>query len=157
MLKSKILPRCLALWMISLVTFPAISSASQPINIDGLTLKLQLEIRRMMLRGNVPSAAVALVYKDRIIWNGAYGCSNLWSRTLADKETVYLFGSIFKTMSMYALLQQMEEGKFRLDQRVNDYLSKFKIRGEDPSNPVTFRHLMAHVSGLPADFGPHQV
>jgi CubicO group peptidase (beta-lactamase class C family) len=111
----------------------------------------------MMLRGNVPSAAVALVYKDRIIWNGAYGCSNLWARTLADKETVYLFGSIFKTMSTYALLQQMEKGKFRLDQRVNDYLRKFKIRGEDPSNPVTFRHLMAHVSGLPADFGPHQV
>lgn len=157
MLKSKILPRRLALWMISLITFPSFSSASQSMNIDGLTLKLQLEIRRMMLRGNVPSAAVALVYKDRIIWNGAYGCSNLWARTLADKETVYLFGSIFKTMSTYALLQQMEKGKFRLDQRVNDYLRKFKIRGEDPSNPVTFRHLLAHVSGLPTDFGPHQV
>ena len=157
MLKSKILPRCLALWIICLVIIPAVCPASRSIKIDRLDLKLQIEIRRMMLRGNVPSASVALVYEDQVIWTGAFGCSNLWARTPAKKETVYLYGSIFKTMSMFALLQQMEKGKFRLDQRVNDYLSEFKIRGEDPSNPVTFRHLMAHVSGLPADFGPHQV
>ncbi len=48
----------------------------------------------------------------------------------------------------------MERGKFKLDDRVSDHLSEFKIQGEDSSNPVTFRHLLTHVSGLPADFGP---
>jgi CubicO group peptidase (beta-lactamase class C family) len=37
---------------------------------------------------------------------------------------------------------------------VSAYLSEFKIQGEDETNPVTFRHLLTHVSGLPADFGP---
>jgi CubicO group peptidase (beta-lactamase class C family) len=37
---------------------------------------------------------------------------------------------------------------------VNGYLSEFKIQGDDPANPVTFRHLLTHTSGLPADFGP---
>src|SRR2546429_6312665 len=56
-------------------------------------------------------------------------------------------------MSTIALLQQMEQGKFKLDDRVNDYLTDFKIQGEDPQHPVTFRHLLTHTSGLPADFG----
>jgi CubicO group peptidase (beta-lactamase class C family) len=40
---------------------------------------------------------------------------------------------------------------------VNDYLEDFKIQEEDASNPVTFRHILTHTSGLPGDFGPHPV
>jgi CubicO group peptidase (beta-lactamase class C family) len=47
----------------------------------------------------------------------------------------------------------MEQGKFKLDDRVNDYLTDFKIQGEDPQHPITFRHLLTHTSGLPGDFG----
>jgi CubicO group peptidase (beta-lactamase class C family) len=36
---------------------------------------------------------------------------------------------------------------------VNNYLTEFKIQGEDPQHPVTFRHLLTHTSGLPGDFG----
>ena len=56
-------------------------------------------------------------------------------------------------MSTVALLQLMEKGKFKLDDKVNDYLTDFKIQGEDPQHPVTFRHLLTHTSGLPGDFG----
>jgi CubicO group peptidase (beta-lactamase class C family) len=107
-----------------------------------------------MLEGRIPSVAVALVAGDRVIWSSAYGQSNLWARTPATTSTVYLIGSTFKAMSMFALLQQMEQGKFKLDDRVNDYLTDFKIQNEDPQHPVTFRHLLTHTSGLPGDFGP---
>lgn len=133
------------------------SLSARSIDIDHLAPKLEAEIQRMMLEGNVPSATVALVAGDRIVWTGGYGHSNLWARTPAVPSTVYLIGSTFKAMSTFALLQQMEKGKFKLDDRVNDYLTEFKIQGEAPSNPVTFRHLLTHTSGLPADFGPHPV
>jgi CubicO group peptidase (beta-lactamase class C family) len=55
-------------------------------------------------------------------------------------------------MSTVALLQLMEKGKFKLDDPVGKYLD-FKIQGEDPKNPVTFRHLFTHTSGLTGDFG----
>jgi len=67
---------------------------------------------------------------------------------------IWPIGSTFKTMSTFALLQQMEQGKFKLDDPVNTHLTEFKIQGDLPSNPVTFRHLLTHTSGLPADFGP---
>jgi CubicO group peptidase (beta-lactamase class C family) len=119
--------------------------------------ELEPEIQRTLLAGNIPSASVALIANDKVIWTGAYGYSNLWARTPATPNTVYLIGSTFKAMSTIALLQQMEQGKFKLDDRVNDYLTDFKIQGEDPQHPVTFRHLLTHTSGLPADFGAFPV
>lgn len=125
----------------------------QTINIDRVVAELEPEIQRTLIAGNIPSASIALIAGDRVIWTGAYGSSNLWARTPATPSTVYLIGSTFKAMSTIALLQQMEQGKFKLDDRVNDYLSDFKIQGEDP----TFRHLLTHTSGLPGDFGPFPV
>src|SRR5262247_4160254 len=126
---------------------------AQTINIDRVAADLEPEIQRTLLEGKIPSASVALIAGDKVIWTNAYGYSNLWARTPATPNTVYLIGSTFKAMSTIALLQQMEQGKFKLDDRVNDYLGDIKIQGEDPQHPVTFRHLLTHTSGLPADFG----
>jgi CubicO group peptidase (beta-lactamase class C family) len=136
---------------LSLTLSPA--TAAQSINIDRVVADLEPEIQRTMLEGKIPSAAIALISGDRVIWSGAYGYSNLWARTPATTNTVYLIGSTFKAMSTIALLQQMEQGKFKLDDKVSDYLKDFKIQNEDPQHPVTFRHLLTHTSGLPADFG----
>ncbi len=133
------------------------SGFAQTIDIDRVIAELEPEIHRTLIDGKIPSASIALVSGDQIIWSGAYGYSNLWARTPATPSTVYLIGSTFKAMSTVALLQQMEGGKFKLDDRVNDYLSEFKIQNEDPKNPVTFRHLLAHTSGLPGGFGAYPV
>jgi CubicO group peptidase (beta-lactamase class C family) len=130
---------------------------AQTINIDRVAADLEPEIQRTLIEGKIPSAAIALIAGDRVIWTGAYGHSNLWARTPATPSTVYLIGSTFKAMSTVALLQQMEQGKFKLDDRVSDYLTDFKIQNEDPQHPITFRHLLTHTSGLPADFGPFPV
>jgi CubicO group peptidase (beta-lactamase class C family) len=142
-------------WIFSVTIVLAIATLTnaQAVNIDRVVAELEPEIHRTLLAGNIPSASIALIAGDRIVWTGSYGYSNLWARTPATQNTVYLIGSTFKGMSTIALLQQMEQGKFKLDDRVNDYLTDFKIQGEDPQHPVTFRHLLTHTSGLPADFG----
>ncbi len=137
-------------WII-LIVF-AVAAFGQTIDVNKLAAELEPEIRRAMVEGKIPSATVALVSGDKVIWTGAYGESNLWARTPATLNTVYLIGSTFKIMSTVALLQQMEKGKFKLDEPVGKYLD-FRIQGDDPKNPVTFRHLLTHTSGLEGDFG----
>ena len=141
----------------ALLLFVSTVARAQTVNLDRVLPELEPEIQRTLLAGNIPSASVALIAGDKVIWTNAYGYSNLWARTPATPNTVYLIGSTFKAMSTIALLQQMELGKFKLDDRVNDYLTDFKIQGEDPQHPVTFRHLLTHTSGLPADFGAFPV
>jgi CubicO group peptidase (beta-lactamase class C family) len=143
--------------LVALILSVSPAANAQTINVDRVVADLEPEIQRTMLEGKIPSVAIALIAGDRVIWSGAYGYSNLWARTPATTSTVYLIGSTFKAMSTIALLQQMEQGKFKLDDRVSDYLKDFKIQNEDPQHPVTFRHLFTHTSGLPADFGPFPV
>src|SRR6266536_3416690 len=149
--------RLFAIGLVAIVLYAPRLSNAQTVNIDRVVAELEPEIHRTLLAGNIPSVTIALIQGDKIIWTGAYGYSNLWARTPATPSTVYLIGSTFKAMSTIALLQQMEQGKFKLDDRIDDYLADFKIQGEDPQHPVTFRHLLTHTSGLPADFGPFPV
>jgi CubicO group peptidase (beta-lactamase class C family) len=126
--------------------------AGQNVDIKKVTADLEPAIRQAMIEGKIPSASIALISGDKVVWTGAYGEANLWARTPATTETVYLIGSTFKAMSTIALLQLMEEGKFKLDDPVSKYID-FTIQGDDPKNPVTFRHLFTHTSGLDGDFG----
>src|SRR5436189_921963 len=130
---------------------------AQTINVERVVAELEPEIQRALIEGKIPSCSIALVSGDKVIWTGAYGYSNLWARTPATPSTVYVIGSTFKAMSTVALLQQMEQGKFKLDDKVNDYLTEFKIQKEDPKNPVTVRPLLTHTSGLPGGFGAYPV
>jgi CubicO group peptidase (beta-lactamase class C family) len=143
--------------LLTIILAVATFASGQTVNIDRVVAELEPEIQRALLAGNIPSASIALISGDRVIWTNAYGYSNLWARTPATPNTVYLIGSTFKAMSTFALLQQMEQGKFKLDDPVNKYLGDLKIQGEDPQHPITFRHLLTHTSGLPPDFGPFPV
>src|SRR5438128_10664993 len=68
---------------------------AQTLNIDRVAAELEPEIQRALLAGNIPSASIALISGDRVIWSNAYGYSNLWARTTATPNTVYLIGSTF--------------------------------------------------------------
>ena len=151
--------QCLFVGLIlaTIVLLAPISLCAQTVNVNRVVAELEPEIQRMMLAGNIPSCSIALISGDKVIWSNAYGYTNLWARTPAAPNTVYLIGSTFKAMSTIALLQQMEQGKFKLDDPVNNYLTDFKIQGEDPQHPITFRHLLTHTSGLGGDFGAFPV
>ena len=124
------------------------AATAQAVDIGRVIRRLERHIEREMIEGQIPSLSIELVAGDRIVWSNAYGDSNLWARTPATPSTVYMIGSTFKPMETMAFLQLAENGLFTLDDRVNDYLDEFEIRGEDPSRPITFRHLLTHSSGI---------
>lgn len=132
---------------------PTSTASWEPVfRLDELLAELEPEIQRTMLAGNIPSATIALVAGDQVVWQGAYGYSNLWARTPATTNTVYLIASTFKAMSNAALLEAMRRDGIGLDEPVRDYLGELRLPGEDAAAPITFRHLMTHVSGLPVAF-----
>src|SRR5262245_31665373 len=139
--------RTLALGALLLLPSALSRATAQSYDVDAIAAQLEPEIKRILQEGKIPSAALALVSRNEIIWSNAYGFSNLYAQSPATTNSVYLIGSTFKAMSTWALLQQMEAGKFKLDDPVNNYLTDFKIRGETPGKPVTFRHLLTHTSG----------
>src|SRR5580765_4504933 len=87
--------------LVALCVFPA-RLIGQNVDIKKVTADLEPAIRQAMIEGKIPSCSIALISGDKVIWTGAYGESNLWARTPATTETVYLIGSTFKAMSTIA-------------------------------------------------------
>jgi CubicO group peptidase (beta-lactamase class C family) len=104
-------------------------------------------IQRVLIHGQIPSIAVALIAEGVPVWSGGYGHSNLWSRTPAVASTVYFVGSIYKTVNAAAILQLAEQGKLSLDDPIRDHLP-FPVKGETAAKPIRVRHLLTHTSGF---------
>jgi CubicO group peptidase (beta-lactamase class C family) len=64
----------------------------------------------------------------------------------ASGDAMFLLGSVSKPINVTAVMTLLDQGKFRLDDRVKKFLPAFTGEGRDD---VTIRHLLAHVSGLP--------
>ncbi len=106
-------------------------------------------IEKALKERGVPSMSIALVRGDSIVWKAAFGYANVRTKTPATTETIYSTGSTFKSATATALMQLQEQGKFKLDQPVNQYLGDVQIQDRLQSEKaVTFRHMLSHWSGL---------
>jgi len=120
---------------------PQISSNEDDSDFDESILSL-------MKSGHMPSISMGIVKNNSLAWSKSYGYSNRLRKEKATNTTIYLAGSISKTVTGVALMQLYEQGLFDLDDDVNDYLP-FSLRNPNyPDVNITFRMLLAHQSSL---------
>ena len=67
-------------------------------------------------------------------------------RIPARQDTIYDLASISKIFTATAVMQQVEQGRLGLEDRVAEHLPRFAENGK---GEVTVRHLLTHVGGLP--------
>ena len=100
-------------------------------------------------RAAIPGATLVVRKRDTIAFEGAFG-----SRLLAPEpspmrlETVFDLSSLTKPLATtIAIMLLVRDGKLRLDDRVTRFFHNFGVHGK---GRITFRHLLAHCSGLAA-------
>src|SRR5687767_10712295 len=103
----------------ALVAVPARAQTGQ-FDLEKTKSVLTETIERVIKERGVPSISIALVKGDSIVWKAAFGYANVRMRTPATPETIYSTGSTFKSATATALMQLHEQGKFKLDEPVND-------------------------------------
>ncbi len=111
---------------------------------DRIMLKL-MEIAHMS------ALSAAVIENNGVTWAKGYGLYDRERNKEADEDTIYIVASISKTFTATAIMQLYEKGYFSLDDDVNGYLP-FSLRNPNyPSEPITFRMLLAHHSSLAVD------
>ena len=96
----------------------------------------------------LPGLAAAIVKDGRIVCASASGYANIDEDRPVTPDTLFLVASISKTVTATALMQLYEQGKFKLDDDINDYLA-FDVRNPSaPEAPITFRQLLTHTSSI---------
>ena len=108
-------------------------------------------IRKEMKAKDVPGLSIALVEDQKIVWAEGFGYADRARRVPARADTLYSAGGLSMLFTTTALLQFADQGTIDLDQPVKKYLPEFSIRTRFTHAPaITPRHLLAHLSGLPA-------
>lgn len=93
-------------------------------------------------------AVGAIIFKDgQILHEGYYGKSNVEQNLPLEEDHLFLIASISKTVTGVALLRLYDEGRFDLDDPINDYLS-FPVVNPNSSTPITFRMMLTHTSSI---------
>ena len=95
-------------------------------------------LNRAVAQGQV-AAAVLHVMQGKTTFSRAFGKAK-------SADAMFLLGSISKPICMTALMTLFDQGAFKLDDPLKNFLPKFTGEGRDD---VTLRHLLSHVSGLP--------
>ena len=141
--------RLLGLLLIASVASAPLVAQAGKFDLEKTKTVLSGLIEKAIKERGVPSISIALVKGDSIVWKAAFGYANVRTKTLATPETIYSTGSTFKSATATALMQLQEQGKFDLDQPVNQYLGDTQVQDRLQSDkPVTFRHMLTHWSGL---------
>lgn len=111
-------------------------------------LFFDLKIKLLMKLCHMPSLSACIIKDNSIAWSKGYGFYDIIHKKKASDDTIYMIGSISKSITATALMQLYEQGLFDLDDDVSDYLS-FTLRNPKyPDVPITFRMLLAHQSSL---------
>ena len=113
-----------------------------------LVKEIQYRAASMVRAFGVPSASIAVIQEDKLLWAGAFGSADLASGRAASSDTRYAVGSISKQFTAAALLLEQERGKVSLNDTVSKYFPEFTR-----SNEVTIRELLSHTSGY-EDYAP---
>lgn len=123
---------------------PTLSEHIEP----ALQASVDAAVRQILARTGVPSASIALVRDQRLIYAQAYGDATLEPHRQALPSMRYPIGSISKEFTATALLLLEAQGRLSLD----DPAGKF-IEHLAPAGGVTIRQLLSHTSGV-RDYWP---
>ena len=106
-------------------------------------------IRNAMVENGVPGATAAISINGHVVYNKAFGLSDVENNVACRPENVMRIASISKPLTAVAALQLVEEGKLDLDAAIQKYVPDFpekKFNGE--SVTMTTRQLLCHTAGI---------
>ncbi len=127
-------------------------------------------IRSEIEHKNIPGAAVMISRNGTVVYEAAFGSSNISDNVPMKANDLFYIQSMTKPIITVAFMMLYEEGHFQLSDPVSKYIPAFKdlkvssdvstgIAGPTvPLNKeITIAHLLSHTSGLTHGLGQTQL
>jgi uncharacterized protein YbbC (DUF1343 family)/CubicO group peptidase (beta-lactamase class C family) len=110
---------------------------------------LDAAIQQAIQEGRLPGAVLVVGHEGRIVYRKAYGNRAIVpQREAMTTDTIFDCASLTKVVATTpSLMKLFEEGKFRLNDKVTQYIPEF----QGGKSEITIRDLLTHFSGLQPD------
>jgi CubicO group peptidase (beta-lactamase class C family) len=104
-------------------------------------------IEAFLKESGAPGAGLVIVHRGKVVVLKGYGESDRETHEPSTAETVWPIASITKVLTAIAVMQQVEQGKMKLDADIGIYLKRLKVP-EGFDRPITLADTLRHTSGL---------
>lgn len=112
------------------------------------TSGLEAAIEVLMDCHRIPGASATVVGAAGTQWHGNFGLADIAAGRAVTDSTLFYIASASKPVTGAALMQLYDDGRFDLDDDINDHLP-FSVRHPlFPDSTMTFRMLLSHVAGI---------
>ena len=113
-------------------------------------------------KNEIPGAVALVARKGKIVYFKAFGMADNSSKRELKKDDIFRIASQTKAITSTAVMMLWEEGKFRLDDPISNYIPEFKnpqvldslierdssFVASKANKEITVRHLITHTSGI---------
>ena len=126
-------------------SFPSAQGASSPSATlpSGLGLLLDARVAELLEQTGAPAIAAAIDVPGLGRWASTQGLARVAPPGPADEATLFSWGSVAKSLTAVLVLQLVEEGKLKLDDRLARWYPHMP-----QAELITIEHLLTHTSGL---------
>lgn len=103
-----------------------------------------------MAHHKVPGVSIAVIKDFKIHWAKGYGVMDVGTKKPVSTTTLFQAASISKPVAAVAVLKNVQAGKLKLEDNINNMLTGWKLP-ENPftaKNKVTIKHLLSHSGGV---------
>jgi CubicO group peptidase (beta-lactamase class C family) len=109
---------------------------------------LEKSIDSLFIQGDLVGFSAGIIEGEKLVWTMTRGMADLKKGISVNINTLFVLGSLSKTVTGAALMTLYDKGKFALDDDIDLYMP-FSVRNPNfPDIPITFRMLLTHTSSL---------
>ena len=109
----------------------------------------------LLKKWDVPGGGLALSYNDRLLLVRGYGLANKERSVGVEPTSLFRLASLSKTITAVAVLQLVQDGRLKLEDKVLPILGDIGPRAgritDSRVHDITVRHLLRHAGGFDRD------
>src|SRR6516164_7916685 len=119
-------------------------------------------LRTAVERNDIPGVVALVTDRRHVLYQGVFGLADISTGRALVADALFRIASMTKPITSLAAMQLIEQGRFGLDDPVENYLPEFAnlqvfesfdastgaYRLRPASRPPTVRHILTHTSGL---------
>ncbi|MGI8959000.1 MAG: serine hydrolase [Bryobacteraceae bacterium] len=110
-------------------------------------------VQHGMQKTGVPGVAVAVVYRDQVVYLKGFGVRKAGRRAPIDPDTVFQLASVSKPIASTVVAALVGAHEVDWDARIMNFDPDFKLSNPNVTEQLTIRDLLSHRSGLPTSAG----
>jgi CubicO group peptidase (beta-lactamase class C family) len=121
--------------------------------VDAALPQLDKFIQDARAQTGVPGVAVAVVYKDQVVYLKGFGVRDTSGSDPVTPDTVFQLASLSKSVGSTVVAALVSDGVVTWDSKITDLDPSFQLHEPYPTSQLTLRDLYSHRSGLPGNAG----